>query len=192
MSEQQAYAGQADRQNGNDEWNRLDFAIRSVINRMATATLVRVEAGNGRTVDVRPIVAQLDGAGNAIDHGTIHNVPVFQMRAGVSAVILEPVAGDIGLAVFCHSDISSAKKNSAPSTPGSLRRFDWADALYLGGFLGAEPTQFIRVSGSGIELNAPQVTTSGGLSVGAGATGSLTDATGRVATFVDGVLVGLS
>jgi hypothetical protein len=62
--------------------------------------------------------------------------------------------GDIGLAIFCHNDVSSAKKNKAPSNPGSRRRFDWADALYLGGFLGPTPTQFIRMDDSGITITA--------------------------------------
>lgn len=142
------------------ELNRTEFIVRQVLNRMATATLVQVVAVDTDTVDIRPMIAQIDGAGNAIAHGTIHNVPVFTLRAGNSAVIATPVVGDIGLAIFCHNDISSAKKNKKPSNPGSRRRFDWADALYLGGFFGAAPTSFVKFEpGGGITIQSDQPVT---------------------------------
>lgn len=136
------------------EFNRTEFVVRQMLNRLATATLVIVRAVDAETVDVQPMVAQLDGAGNAVEHGTIHNVPFFSPCAGANAVVMTPVVGDIGLAIFCHNDVSSVKKNKAPANPGSRRRFDWADALYLGGFLGAEPTQFVRLDDAGITITA--------------------------------------
>lgn len=136
------------------EYNRIAFVVSQILNKTATATLVRVEAVDTDTVNVRPMVAQIDGAGNAVDHGTIHNVPFFMPRAGASAVIIKPVAGDIGLAVFCHNDISAVKSTKKPANPGSRRRYDWSDALYLGGFLGPEPTQFIRLDENGIAITA--------------------------------------
>ena len=136
------------------EYNRIEFVVRQIMNRVATATLVRVEAVDDDTVDIRPMVAQIDGAGNAVDHGTIHNAPFFVPRAGSSAVIIKPVVGDIGLAIFCHNDISAVKSTKAPANPGSRRRYDWSDALYLGGFLGDEPTQFIRLDEDGVAITA--------------------------------------
>lgn len=144
----------ADFSDTTSEFARTDFIVRQVLNRMATATLVEVMAVAVDTVDIRPMVAQIDGAGTAIPHGTIHNVPFFSLRAGSSAIIMKPVVGDMGLAIFCHNDISAAKKNKKASNPGSRRRFDWADALYLGGFLGAAPTQYIRLDADGIAVQA--------------------------------------
>ena len=114
------------------EWNQMDFAIRSVMSGMATTTLVQVKAvrtvGADRfEVDVQPMVAQVDGAGNAVEHGVIHGLPVWRVSGGGSAVIVEPAEGDIGLAVFCSSDISAAKRSEAPTTPGSFNR--WAISL---------------------------------------------------------------
>ena len=136
------------------EFNRIEFVVRQLLNRVATATLVIVRGVDTDTVDVQPMVAQLDGAGNAVEHGTINSVPFFSPRAGTNALVMTPVVGDIGLAIFCHNDVSSAKKTKAPATPGSRRRFDWADALYLGGFLGPEPTQFIRLDPDGVTITA--------------------------------------
>lgn len=136
------------------KYNRIEFVVRQIMNRIATATLVRVEAVDTDTVDIRPMVAQIDGAGNAVDHGTIHNAPFFMPRAGASAVMIKPVVGDIGLAIFCHNDISAVKSTKAPANPGSRRRYDWSDALYLGGFLGDTPTQYIRLDENGVAITA--------------------------------------
>lgn len=150
----QAFTGQAKLSDMTTEWNRLQFAIRSVMNGMATTTLVQVKAVEGDTVDVQPMVAQIDGAGNAVPHGTIHNIPIWRLQGGVSGVIVIPVVGDIGLAVFSSTDISGVKRAKKPTTPGSRRRFDWADGIYLGGVLNAMPTQFIRLDETGVTITA--------------------------------------
>lgn len=181
---QQAYTGFAGLADGNSEWNRLQFAIRMMQNKQATATLVLVKAVGDGTVDVQPMVAQTDGAGNAVPHGTIHGLPVWRLQGGASAVVVVPAVGDIGLAVFAHSDISAVKRAKAPTTPGSARKFDWSDGVYLGGVLNAEPTQFIRMDDDGITItaaagqpvtiNADSVTMSGTLDV----TGAITSGAG--------------
>lgn len=180
MSDQQAYRSTGGTHDGNDEWNRLHAAARSIMNQMATATLVRVVAVNGRSVDVQPMVAQLDGAGNAVPHGTIHNLPVWRNQAAGVAIVVTPAVGDVGLAVFAHSDISSAKATGADSPPGSKRRFDWADGIYLGGLFGPdEPATTITLSEADglvitsalpVRINAPLqalqgLTVMGGLTV---------------------------
>lgn len=155
---QQAYTGFAGLGDVNSEWNRLQFAIRSVMNQIATTTLVLVKAvreeGAGFAVDVQPMVAQVDGAGNAVPHGVIHAMPVWRVQGGNSAVIVKPSVGDVGVAVFASTDISGVKRSGAPTTPGSARRFDWADGIYLGGLLMAAPTQFLRMDEKGVTITA--------------------------------------
>lgn len=159
MSEDKsAFTGMAGLADANGEWNRLQFAIRQVMNRMATTNLVVVraveETADGFTVDVQPMVAQVDGAGNAVPHGVIHNLPVWRVQGGTSAVIVVPTVGDIGIAVFASTDISGVKRAKEPTTPGSGRRFDWADGMYLGGILNAAPTQFIRLDQDGVTITS--------------------------------------
>lgn len=143
--------------------NQMDFAIRQVMAGMATTTLVQVKAvrpkDGGYEVDVQPMVAQVDGAGNAVEHGTIHGMPVWRVQGGMSAVIVEPAVGDIGVAVFCSSDVSGVKRTKAPTTPGSYRKFDWGDGIYLGGVLGAAPTQFVRMDAAGVTISSPVAVT---------------------------------
>jgi hypothetical protein len=192
MNDQQAYAGQGDRQSGTSEWNRMNAAIRSVVNQLATMTPVRVVAVRAGSVDVEPLVAQLDGAGNAVPHGTLHNLPVYRAQSGGIGIIMDPVVGDRGVALFAHSDISSVKANRAPSPPGSRRRFDWSDGVFLPGLLNDEPVSYVRLSGSGVEIEAPTVTTSASLAAGGGATGSFSTTDGKVVTVVGGIIVGIA
>lgn len=154
---EKAFTGFANRADADDEFGRMQFVTEQLLNGLATTTLVQVKAVDtgAQTVDVQPLIAQIDGAGNAVAHGTINGLPWFALRAGSSAVKLVPRVGDIGAAVFCHNDISAVKKTKAPANPGSRRRFDWADGLYLGGFLGPTPTQFITLDDdTGIEIHA--------------------------------------
>ncbi len=149
------------------EFNMLNFLIWSVLSRVNTCTMVQVmTVTNSGTdipagfVDIMPLVNLVDGAGNVVPHGTIFKCPYFRLIGGTNAVILDPVAGDIGLACFADHDISSVIANQAQSNPGSWRRFDMSDGLYLGGFLGkANPTQFLQFSASGINVTSPATVT---------------------------------
>ena len=85
----------------------LAFAVDSIVSRIQTVTLVKVVAVHSGGVapvgllDVQPLVAQLDGAGSPVAHGTIHNVPYFRLQGGSNAVIIDPEPGDIGMCGFC-------------------------------------------------------------------------------------------
>lgn len=143
----------------NSDFNTQAFLMQSWINKVNTITLVKVvkiiPTGGLNAVgyvDVQPLVAQLDGAGNAMPHGIIHNLPYFRVQGGVSAVIIDPVIGDLGMAAFASHDISSVKETRDQANPGSRRRFDMADGLYLGGFLNGNPTRYVKLSSDGIEL----------------------------------------
>jgi phage baseplate assembly protein gpV len=81
------------------------------------------------------------------------------MQGGTSAVILDPQAGDIGVAVFASRDISKVKSTKAQANPGSYRQYDFADGMYLGGMLNGVPLQYIRFGSTGIELVSPDTIT---------------------------------
>jgi hypothetical protein len=159
-----AYAGIADPEDATSEHNRLSYLIRSLIGRMATTTIVRIVAVESAGelapvgfVDVNPLVAMIDGGGKATPHGTIHRVPYMRLQGGINAVIIDPVVGDIGIAVFASGDISAVKNNKGPSNPGSRRRNSFADALYIGGVLNGVPQQYIRFSSDGIEVKGAAI-----------------------------------
>ena len=163
MPDNEAYAGARRLSSDTSDANALDFVVRTILGGLATATVVRVETvtpaadplGPVGTVDVLPLVSQIDGKGNTVPHGTVYGLPYFRLQGGANAVILDPKPGDLGMAVFASRDISAVKVNKAPSPPGSRRQFDMADGLYLGGFLNGTPTQYVRFSAAGVEIVSP-------------------------------------
>lgn len=161
MAEQQSYNALATLLTGTSEANQLDFIVRRILSGMATTSLVKVMAVSGSglaatgTVDVQILVSQMDGAGNAIDHGTIYGVPYFRLMGGVNAVIVDPRVGDIGVCVFCSRDISSAKVNKEPSVPPSRRKYSYSDGLYFGTFLSETPENYIQFDADGNVIIKP-------------------------------------
>jgi hypothetical protein len=149
--------------NESSEWNVRVFQIQQQLARIATCMPVKVIAvhdggiGPTGTVDIQPLVNQIDGRGQATSHGIIFGVPYCRIQGGVYAVILDPVAGDIGLAGFCSRDISSVKATRARANPGSRRQYDWADAVYIGGMLNGTPTRYISFGADAINIVAPTI-----------------------------------
>ncbi len=158
----QAFPGQRDFTSGTGLYNKLEFVFRVLAGGMATATLVQVinvHPGSGLlqgTVDVQLLVNQQDSLGNITPHSIVYGLPYSRIQAGTGAFILDPVGksdnypGDIGVAVFASRDISSVKANLKQSNPGSFRRFDYADGMYLFSSLGlTQPTDYIKIPPAG-------------------------------------------
>ena len=140
------------------DYNSLLFTIRQVLAKVNVATMVKVVAVNGSGlnpvgyVNVQPLVNLTDGYGKVSSAGVLYNIPYLRLQGGANAIIIDPQVGDIGICVFADKDISSVKKNKAQSNPGSRRRFDVADALYLGGVLNGTPNQYVNFSTGKIEI----------------------------------------
>jgi phage baseplate assembly protein gpV len=161
-TEDQGYAGLLEPSDRNNRYNAMIFAVTQLINQRNHATLVQVQSVTNAGdlspvgfVDVQPLVNQLDGNNNAIQHNIVHNLPYHRLQGGSDAVILDPKVGDIGLAIFADKDISSVKANKGRANPGSKRRSSMADGLYVGGFLNGTPTQYVRFSAAGIDVVSP-------------------------------------
>lgn len=168
VSDDGNYQGYEDQRSGQGNFNRGQYYIESMLNRISTATLVKIvkapydKDGNPITpgsnvdigfVDVLPLVNQVDGRGKATKHDTVHSLAYFRYAGGKNAILLDPAKDDIGLANFADRDISSVKANKGQANPGSGRRFDMADGIFqsicLGG-AGAE--QFMAFTSQGITL----------------------------------------
>jgi hypothetical protein len=198
MGDDRGYVGYANESSDASDLNRMSFVIERILARVSTATLVIVKSVTNEGgvsavgyVDVQPLVSQLSGDGQATPHGTIYEIPYMRLQGGTNAIILDPQVGDIGICVFANRDISSVKATKAVANPGSRRRFDMADGLYLGGVLNGVPEQFIRFSSEGIEVKADLVTVTGSLSVSTGATGSFTTGAGDTVTVRDGIITNI-
>lgn len=148
------------------QYNRVAFIVQQLLSKMQTATLVRVDACSNDgglspvgTVDITPLVNQIDGNQQPTPHITIYNVPYLRMQGGSNAIILDPQVGDIGIAVFASRDISKVVNTKSQANPGSFRQYDFADGLYIGGMLNAIPQQYVRFSDSGIDIVSPNTVT---------------------------------
>jgi hypothetical protein len=160
------YIGQKELNTGNSEFNKMSFVIKMAMARINVATLVQVAAvypGVGTpdecgSVDVLPLVGLVDGAGTVWPQTTIFGLPYFRLQGGAAAVILDPIVGDVGLAVFCDKDMTSIKAtNGQAGAPPTARRFDLADGFYVGGWMPTvEPTTFINITGPTINSGNPQ------------------------------------
>lgn len=140
--------------------NAQQFMMQQFLMGKAFITLAVVTdvSESGETVSVRPMVQGFTGSGNVVSNQEpIYGVPVWRLQRGASAVIMPPVAGDIGLIAICDRDITSVKKTKADALPGSNRTHSYSDAVYLGGLLNAEPTQYVKFSNDGIDIVSPLV-----------------------------------
>lgn len=212
MSDSNGYYGTQQPEERGDEYNAIAYVVRSILNGRnfaAIVTVVNVTAPGGLalagTVDVQPLVNQLDGQGKAVPHGVVNDLPYIRMQGGGNAVIIDPQPGDIGLAVFCDRDSSSVKSARGAANPGSLRRSDMADGIYIGGLLNGIPSQYVMFNNSGITIataasvtvNSPNIAMNGNVavsenvSVGNGASGTCTSDDGQTLVFQDGILTSI-
>lgn len=167
----------------NNQANALHFLVNALIHQTVNVAIpVRVDSvtlGDGNTagwVSATPLITDRDLHGNMIKNVSIPKLPFFRYRAGTAAVILNPRVGDVGLAVFCHKDISPIKPGvTQPQNAGSYRTFDYSDGVYIGGLFGeATPKTTIVVDPDGelvevncktMVVNAPTITLNGMVNV---------------------------
>ena len=165
---------------GSTNFNAMEFMIRNTIlglvNTAIPVIVTAVDAGGSGAatgyVTVKPLVCQVDGFGETLDPAELFRVPYARVQGGIAALVIDPVPGDIGLAVFAKSDCSGvAQMQSKPVQPGSFRKFSMSDGFYLGGFLNCAPSVYIEVkqdqsivitASGGVTVNAPTVTVPSG------------------------------
>lgn len=148
------------------QYNQIAFIIGQLFGKIQTATIVKVlsctndgDLSPVGTVDLLPLVNQVDGNGSPTPHGPISNIPYFRLQGGTNAIVMDPQVGDLGIAIFASRDISQVKVTKAQALPGSLRQYDWQDGLYLGGLLNGTPQQFIQFNADGISISSPSTVT---------------------------------
>lgn len=144
-------------------YNEIMFAVRQILKTdVHTALPVRVQAVYPRApgsthgdvagfVDAELMIDQIAPDGTRLETGTIFNLPYFRLQAGLAAIVIDPVVGDDGLAVFAERDISRFKKTHEKNIPPSYRMHSLSDGFFFGGFSDKIPEVYIRISrGSGV------------------------------------------
>lgn len=158
MAENNEVKGVANYAAGNSQYNALSFMIQQAIREQVnTCIICKVVGVSDGYVDVLPLVTQISGKDEAIAPTTLYKLPFMRYHAGIAAVILNPVVGDIGLAVFAGKDCSNVKVGtSEPVPPASFRDNSMANGFYIGGFLNQAPSVFIELTqGGAVNITAP-------------------------------------
>lgn len=156
----QGFFGTRGLPDGSSEYNLLRFLIRQELALVRTGIPVKVIAVHGGglgpapTVDVQPLVNQIDGQGNQTPHEVVYGIPVARVQGGGNAIINDPKVGDVGHMVCSDRDTSSLRANEgAQSNPGSFRRHSMADGVYHGAMLNpATPDQGIQWTDTGFRV----------------------------------------
>jgi hypothetical protein len=143
---------------GTSPFNSLSFIVQQAIRQQVnTCIICKVLACSDGYVDVLPMVTGISGKGEAVQPTTLYKLPYMRYHAGVAAVILDPVPGDIGLAVFASKDCSNVKAGTTePQQPASFRGNSQANGFYIGGFLNQAPSVFVELTqGGAVNITAP-------------------------------------
>lgn len=188
--------GQQSAQTTDTDFNVWQFLFALAMQKIQTVTPVKVISCSNTggvspvgMVTVQPCVNQMTAQRKSIPHGQLFNLPYFRLQGGNTAVILDPEPGDLGIGLFCSRDISNVVATRGIANPASLRAFDWADGLYIGGILNGVPSRYIRFDNAGnceivtpagvVNINGTTIDASGNIVVKSGST--VTYGTGIVA-----------
>ena len=158
------------------EIGRLQLIIKTALSGVRTSIPVQIIAVTNAggvspigTVNVQPMVSSVDGSGQIWAHGIIHNVPYMRIQGGANGIILDPQINDIGIATVCDRDLSTVQNvgvkinpatgHNFTSAPGSNRKNDMSDMVYLMTIIGQAPTQYIQFNSAGITITSPTAVT---------------------------------
>lgn len=200
-----AVFGNQGRQTNASDYNAIRFAIEQLLVQKHTMTIVKVLSCTGEdlpssigTVDVMPMITQVNGSGQAVPHGELFQLPYVRIQGGTNGIVIDPKQGDIGLAIFAERDITKVVNTKQVSPPDSRRMMSMSDGVYLGGILNGELSQYIRFAAAGMDIVTPlltvmaSMTVNGNMQISSGATGSFTTPTGSIVTVVNGIVVNIT
>lgn len=145
----------------NCEANINEYIFNLLLSRHAFVHLVIVQKVKTQTgnqpplLDVLPLVTGFAADGSQVENSTVFNVPAWRLQRGASAVIMDPVEGDIGLLLCCDRDITKVKKEKKEALPASRRTHSRADGIYLGGVINSDPVQYVKFASDGIDIVSP-------------------------------------
>ena len=134
--------------------NALDFFTDQKLKSIFTCDIVKVINVDEKTVDVQPLVYQVNGDNEIMKQEPIYGVPYCRQQAGMNGIILKPQVGDLGVVVYARRDISSVISSGGENVPDTRRFLSENDAIYLCSIASimSQPTRFIEFTESGISI----------------------------------------
>ena len=134
--------------------NALDFFTDQKLKSIFTCDIVKVINVDEKTVDIQPLVYQVNGDNEIMKQEPIYGVPYCRQQAGMNGIILKPQVGDLGVVVYARRDISSVISSGGENVPDTRRFLSENDAIYLCSIASimSQPTRFIEFTDSGISI----------------------------------------
>ena len=159
MTDKKGYTGQMGVTDAQGGFNAAQFQIDQTLRQLRTSIPVKVVAVSGGgmasfpTVDVQPLINQVDGLGNQTPHGVIFGIPAIRSHGAHGTIINDPAVGDVGHMIVSDRDISSLKASGgAQSHPGSKRYHSLSDGVYHGAMVAGTPTQAVQFTATGVKI----------------------------------------
>lgn len=137
-----------------DSINALLYLINNEMAKIKTTLVVRVVNVNVDTIDVVPVVMDVNASGEPIPVGIVYNIKYIMWQFGTNAIKATPKIGDIGLMLVCKND--SSKSSLMKGVVDSKREYCLRDGIYLGGLFGfnAPATKFIQFDENGMTITS--------------------------------------
>ena len=132
----------------------MEFYKTKLLQNINTIILGKVLVINSTTkrLIVQSLINGVDSQGNTITPPQIYDVPYGTMRGGNAGLITQYRDGDNVIIGFCQRQIESTKRTSTSSTPSLTRFHNLADAIVLAHWGNDDPTIFISILETGIEI----------------------------------------
>ena len=135
------------------DYNAVQTQIETSIQKIETSFLAKVDScqtsgtGGATTVSATPCIQMVDGNGNGYQSPSYPALKHYRIQAGIAAIVLNPVPGDIGIFSCTKRDSSNVSVNSnSQQVPASMRSFNPSDAVMVGTVSTKEPTTWIELT----------------------------------------------
>ena len=137
--------------------NLMAQVFKKLLGEASFIELVQVQSVSGNVCSVKPLLAKRDPGGIPIPTVEISDIPYFRLQMGISAIVMKPTVGDIGLLLCCDRDITNILATGKESMVASGFTHSKKDGIYLGGIalLNEAPTEYIEFTGVGVNIVAP-------------------------------------
>ena len=149
----------------NSEGNTLNYAINQSlldINTVQICKVISYNSGN-RTCVVQSILNNINAKGFPLTPAIQYTVPIMDIAGNNCGIQIEYATGDLVMVGYSQRDITTIKlwftqTPSSPITkslnPNSYRKFNISDGIIIGRISSTAPTTVIKITSSGIDLEA--------------------------------------
>lgn len=126
--------------------NELDFFVDGKILEINTIKVCQITQVNGDTVNVKPLVLNLDGDKKPIEATELKELPFIRQQGGHSGFVIQYNVGDIVLVGFCDRDPQAVVRSKKEAAPSTFVPFPLSGGIVLGAVLFNAPSVYVKTT----------------------------------------------